>query len=365
MRDWSDTSIHQDFVLKVFCDTNVLVYLVDHTYERLNDLIKLMGESPFLRVVSSEFALFEFVGVRKREHFLRSVVEHPNENADYKLNYLGLMKGLDQFKTIDPTFDEVVEPLRDAVNKEVNQIFEEWDIDFRYSPLNNKQIEPANEICLNSKIANFDSLILVSAVITESADPERHVLLLTNDGSFKSHSESPGLKACYENRGINVQFANVSNLSFGNVDGLKVEKDMDTDLREFLKNEIRSSMTSRLKHLLVGTTFIPRNNSVPKNIICLRLAKDSVVRNGMYLTIVGHDLDFLYTTRKKIDSFQSRGVEVADGQAFDGEERPQISFLLQDVDDDGNVLELNNEILDAFRNEGNLVFIHPDSSIGD
>lgn len=361
MKAWSDTLIHQDFVLKVFCDTNVLIFLVDHTHERLNELIEEMGRSPFIRIVSSEFALFEFVGVRKREHFLRTVASHTRQNQNSKLNLLSLMKGLDHFKTSDPSFDEVIENVRDLVTNEVGAIFSELNIDFSYSPLNDKQIQPANEICLNSKIANFDSLILVSAVMTGAPDPERNVLLLTDDGTFKTHSESPGLASCYENWGIDLRFASVSNLSFVKKDGLKLPTDIETDLDKFLKEQTIASIISRLNHLLVGKTFIPNNNAVPKNIICFRLSKDFVIRTGIYLTIVSPDLDFIYTTRMKIEEFQHQGKPILDGHKFEQEHKPQISFKLQDVDEAGNIMELDDEILDAFRAEGNLVFIHPDS----
>lgn len=69
MKSWS-TQI-DTFKIKVFLDTNILCYLVDNTYPALTSFIDTLNKLPVVDIISSDFVLTEFIGVRKQEHYLR------------------------------------------------------------------------------------------------------------------------------------------------------------------------------------------------------------------------------------------------------------------------------------------------------
>lgn len=61
--------------VSIFLDTNILADILDETFESLNYSINYLKESSFVTLKSSHYVIFELIEVRKREHFLRNVVD--------------------------------------------------------------------------------------------------------------------------------------------------------------------------------------------------------------------------------------------------------------------------------------------------
>jgi len=361
MKSWSDNPIHGNFVIKVFCDTNILVYLIDHTYESLNKLIQLLIASPFIQVVSSKYVIFEFVGVRKREHYLRIAAEKSPKNPEGKINFSSLIKYVDEFNSPHAPFADLAEEIQKNINNEIERLFEEFSIDYEYSDLHKDQLNPTFDVCLNSKLANQDSLVLVSSVLPFPQITNDNVYILTNDTKFVTHFKDSDLKGIFSKYKIPYpQLAYMEQFNFvsGNSINLTAERD-----NEELKNFVNEQTIKFLKQseLFLGEIIMPRSLTIPENIICFKVKKEREWRNDVYITVISKNLEFIYTVKRKIDHFEHQRTKITDGQIFTSDGLSHIAFKAFELDEDGNEKSVENEILNALKEEGNLVFIHPDS----
>lgn len=188
MKPWSDTPIHREFTTKVFLDTNILTYLVDDTYASVSSFFLIAKESPFCELVCSKFVMFEFVGIRKREHYLRKVAANSKKSAKGEINFSSLLnqKFINTFAAPEVEFEDVIEDIKKDVELEIEKITTDLGINFAYSIIHDDQLMPTFDICLSSKISNQDSLVLISSILPTSKDNVTSVIVFTNDGEFAS-----------------------------------------------------------------------------------------------------------------------------------------------------------------------------------
>ncbi|UPT67958.1 MAG: hypothetical protein M0D57_04660 [Sphingobacteriales bacterium JAD_PAG50586_3] len=148
---WSDSPIHEAFSIKFFTDTNLLVYLVDHTYPNLNNFIAILNSVGFTRVISSQYVMFEFVGVRKREHYLRVVADNSQKTPDGKINFGSLIKYQNKYDAPNVVFEDSILLVKKEVDNELESIIRDYNIDYTYSSLHQDQLSPTFDICLSFK----------------------------------------------------------------------------------------------------------------------------------------------------------------------------------------------------------------------
>jgi hypothetical protein len=358
---WSDPP-HTDFRVRIFLDTNVLVFLIDHTYQSLNDFVEIVNESPFVELISSHYVMFEFFGARKREHYLRIAAARAPKTAGGQLNFSSLLKFKDDYQIPGTLFEDVMPTIRNSVMAEVATIASDFKINFEYGSFHQDQLQPTRDVCLASKLQNQDCLVLISAILPEPNTTQRNVLLLTKDENFVKHFESADLGNVLTSHAIfPPRLVQLNRMESTGTRAISLTTTIDpVSLAQDLKSYLLSMITSQLSASFLGHTFVPKSSAVPLDCVCFSLSNRTSFPIDVYVTVLSKDLDFIYTTRSKVSDFRHRGSPVSNSSVFPPGDN-HISFRLLDVDESGNPKDMDQTILAAIRAQGNLVFIHPDS----
>jgi hypothetical protein len=365
MQSWSDKPIHHAFCVRLFLDTNILYYLIDNTYQTLNDFIELLNESEFAELISSRYAIFEFVGARKREHYLRIAVSNLKGNPARQVDFSSLLKFKDEYALPGINFEDVISDIKASVKAEVEKIITDYNINFEYSSFHEAQLDPTFDICLGSKISNQDCLIIVSSVLPQPKTSHSNVVLLTNDGKLVSHFKSAKLDDVLASHSISSPYM----LAFDNIrvaDAPPIQLTNPIEklaLKELVKSNLLALIRLKLSQRYLGTTFEARSITVPRNCVCFKLIENYNLPENVYVTVVSKDLDFIYTVKKRVGAFWHNGNPVTDGYTLPVNQKNNISFLIEDIDKEGRSTQVEQGIIDAIRAEGNLIFIHPDSTV--
>lgn len=358
MKTWSDSPVHEDFCIKFFLDTNLLVYLIDNTYPRLNNFVEILNGSLFARIISSRYVIFEFVGVRKREHYFRIAAENSDRTPNGSINFSSLFKYRDHFDNPEAVFEDEIQEIKQAVDGEVERIATEFNIDFEYSSFHSDQFQLTIEVCLTSKISNHDSLVLVSGVLPQSKDTE-HIIFLTNDSSLVSSFNDANIETILQNNSIiSPELIKVDNAP-ENLKLVGKNCTTETELEGKIMQLLAKSISKKMNQNYLGKTFPPTGNNFPNDCISFSMSLEKTLKNGLYITVLGKDLDFIYTTKRPLEFWNNNAP--IDGEFIPQQENRNISCKIVDVDETGTETPVQQEIIDALRSEGNLVFIHPDS----
>ena len=174
MEPWSDLPVRERFRIKFYLDTNILSYLVDNTYSGLTLTMNYLKNSEFADLVSSKYVIFEFVGIRKREHYLQKVLQKSTSAAG-KVNISSLLKYKDNFNAPEVKFEDVQADIKLAVETEVQDITTNFGIDYSANILHDTLLNPTFEINLSSRVSKEDSLVLTSAVWSDATTKEEYV----------------------------------------------------------------------------------------------------------------------------------------------------------------------------------------------
>ena len=362
MENWSDSPVHQSFSIKFFVDTNILVYLIDNTYQSLSDFIELSKDCKFIDLVSSKYVIFEFVGIRKKEHYLRKVAAGSKVSGKGEINFSSLLTYQNKYEAPEADFDTVIPIIKKAVEEEVEKIARDYDIQYDYSILHEDQLSPTFDICLSTKIANQDSLVLITSVLPQPLTTHGSVQLLTNDADFAKYYNKANVDHIFTNHAISKP----SVLPINNIEGEKksfinLKDDIKKiDIGKHLKNKIIRLILEKNDALFLGKTF-PPSATFPNNVISFKLISNRLAPENIYLTVISKELNFIYTSKRKISSLWNNGSALATGFISPADTKINVSYKLVDIDDTGNEIAVSMDIINAIRAEGNLVFIHPDS----
>ena len=140
------------------------------------------------------------------------------------------------------------------------------------------------------------------------------------------------------------------------------ESKEDGKLQVYLPEKIKELLLIKNESFYLGKT-IPCGNSpkFPTDVICFKLNANAEINQGLYITIIGKDLDFIYTTKTKINDFWDQ-TSIKKYPYSSTEDRP-ISFRPFELDDGNKPISLPSHIISRLRETSNLVFINPDSFI--
>lgn len=362
MEPWSDSPIHPSFTIKFFIDTNILVYLVDNTFQSLTDFIDLAKDLRFVELVSSKYVIFEFTGVRKREHYLRKVVSESKLSIKGEINFSSLLNYQNKFEAPEVSFDNIINKIKSDVETELLDISTNYKINYNYSTLHDDQLHPTSQICLSTKLANQDCLVLVSGVMPQPGMANGDLQILTNDGDFvRFYAEADAnLDSLF--KGYKVQKPQI--LAINSVfPGLNLKQEINKiNLENHLVTAILKLIVEKNKNNYLGKTIQPDSQSFPKDVIAFKINLNMPVPENFYITIISKSLKFIYTTKKKIGKLQHNGSEVNKGHIFTDDSKNKVAFKAIDIDSaTGKDLAIDQTIIAQLREEGNLVFIHPDS----
>jgi hypothetical protein len=360
METWSHTAV-KEFKTTFFVDTNILSYLIDETYPLLNEFVKYLKDSPIVDLVSSEYALLEFIGIRKREHYLREAVFQTQQSGK-ALNMSSLLKYHNRFELPEIDFYLLLPNIKANVDAEIEKITSEYRITFR-NGFHRDLLNPSSDICLSSKISKEDSLILISSILPNEGEKNDNVILITNDGDFHKwfydEKITQNIENVFKNHAIakpNLQhikeIEGKNNRKFNLIENKDNIDDVITNLSAYLQENLKQ----RLANLYLGKTFSARNKTL-KDCICFEADINKNIPNNSFLTIIGENLDFIYNIDHRICLWNNGKAVEGDNFIATEESNTHLSFKLN-IDD--SVSE-KSTILAKLKESGNLVFLHPNN----
>ena len=362
MYPWSD-SPHPNFQVKFFVDTNILVYLVDKTYPSLINFIELSRDSKFVELVSSNYVIFEFIGVRKKEHYLRKVANSVEKSDKGEINFSSLLTYHNKFEAPEVPFESVAALIKADVKAELDIISTTYDINYDFSTLHKEQLEPTSDICLETKIGNQDSLVLVSAILPKPGIKTDNLYLITNDADFVNFFEKANIDHLFTQHNLQkpslVKIDKIENLT-KSILSLKNPVEL-VEIQKYLNDSIIKMILEKNRPLFLGKTITPTSPTFPKDLVCFKFNLNTVVPKNIYLTVISKDLSFIYTSKKKIIALHHGASTLAKGHIFTDEAKNKVSYKLVEIDDNGEDIPPNFDMIEILREEGHYVFIHPDS----
>ncbi|MCB0749285.1 MAG: hypothetical protein KDC90_17620, partial [Ignavibacteriae bacterium] len=214
---------------------------------------------------------------------------------------------------------------------------------------------------LSTKLSKEDSLVLVSALLPEPSKPEKIIHLVSKDEQFASSVNDTNLTAIYTDHSLSspdVDWINKIELESGTWVNLTNKQD-DARLDAFLPAKVSELIKTKNTELYLGRTFTPGGNGFPANALCFKIDLNKKLPRNIFITIISKDLTFIYSSKHSIPEFWQNGSAIPDNFSTNEEAQTNISFLITDE----NEINLSAEIMGRLREEGNLVFIHPDSNV--
>lgn len=359
MEAWSHSPV-KEFKTTFFVDTNILCYLVDNTYPSLNKFIEHIKQSPIIDLISSEYVLLEFVGVRKREHYLRESLLQ-TQALGKPINLSSLLKYHNQYSLPEITFHSLLPQIKNNVDAEKEKITSDFGISFS-SGFHRELFNPTSDICLSSKISKEDSLVLISSVLPNEGKANENVILFTSDADFHSWFNEKEIETNINDifNKHNIYKPDLQYIRSINGDNNQKFNLPDTgEIKDIIVNfnsYINKNLKNRLEKLFIGNTFTPQGKNFPDDCVCFKVKSNLPVQNKKHITILGKDLNFVYNIENKI-SFWNNGKEISDEEFTATEGNSWLSFK---VEIDNENPEKTN-ILAKLKEEDNLIFIHPDN----
>ncbi|MGI4734240.1 MAG: hypothetical protein ACRYG7_03585 [Janthinobacterium lividum] len=356
-------SVLDGFTVKVFLDTNILVYLVDDLYLSLNETILILQKNLYANLISSSFVVFEFVGVRKKEHFLRKILQNKFSKGDdgkfdiTKVNLLSVLRYNDSYETDDASFDSIKAEIERSIEGDLNAIAQRFKVDFEKNTLHAKLLEPTKKLFLGSRISKEDCLVVSSAVWPDQMSQNDNLLLFSNDKDFVNKLNGIEIKDFFNDKSASaphatyLQHAGIRNYNLTQTHSLE---DLASNIKGLVKELIK---TNNEKYYLGVTVAAPKNHL---DIVAFSLESKRIIPENCVIVIVSKDLQFFFVSSEAVTKFQQQGSEVV--LPFTAEEDISLAFKLDFAKDpDLEVIVGESKAIQLMRNAGHLVFIHPDS----
>lgn len=353
METWSHSPI-TDFKTLFFLDTNILCYLIDETYPSLSKFISTFKDSPFIELISSEYVLLEFVGLRKKEHYLREAINKSQANG-IQINMLSLLNDYKRYSLKEFDFYQLIPSIKSNVDAEIEKIVSQFNISFS-SQFHKNLFSPTSDLCLSTKISREDSLILISSITPRVGEINENVILLTNDTDFKKWYFETDINSIFQLH--KLPKPDIHGVS--SIDGEQILNLFDNILDDKINRNaiayIKKILINRLPNLFIGTTFINSSKGFPNDCLCFNAQPNVKVTNNKYITILGKDLDFIYNIEQTV-SFWSNGSAISDEGFIASEGCSYLSFRI----DFESANPKKEDILRKLKEAGNMIFYHPDN----
>lgn len=350
--------------IKVALDTQILAYLVDNTYPNITAFIKKLSESDYVDLVCSRFSIYEFIGIRKLEHYLRCLVEHTRVNGG-NLNLSSAIKYKSEFDSPELKYLDTFETVKEEVEKELKRIYEDYGVEYEQINIHNNLWKPHQDLVLTTKISKEDSLLMLSCIFPDTLQKESHLVMLTNDDQFYKSVrggekeielsdkvfEESGLSRphLYRLREMKIPNDETLNLTESEID--------DAKLTEFTKGFIIEQIKEKNKNFLLGEVInCACNNELKKKLLCFRLSEDKELIEGMYISILAPDFT-TYSHSEKLSNFKCWGDITLPYKSGEDAKSREISIELTD----SSGANIEEDLMTKITAKGSLVLIHPDS----
>ena len=354
--------IDDNFRIKIALDTQILAYWVDKTYPNLCLFIEELSKSPFVDIVCSRFAIYEFVGIRKVEHYLRCLIYKPTENGA-KPNFTSALKYKNEFNNPEIPYSKVFSEIKKAVENELKQIDDLLDIDYDTLTFPNELWEPHQDLVLSTRMSKEDSLLLMSSIFNDELKKEDYLVLLTNDKQFYDSIEEESGEIFQKH---NLTKPKVYSLKEMNIEGTTINLVSDKKEEEIIKDFTTKFILERIKEknqkLYIGKVS-SCSKSFEGKLLCFKLEANTL-ENNLYLSILSKNLEYLYNIGSKLTNFHAKRKAIEKYPytpiEYIDEKGKDISCNIS-VQVKVNGDYLNEEDYSKISKTGDLVFIHPDT----
>ncbi len=354
--------IDDNFRIKIALDTQILAYWIDKTYPNLSLFIEELSKSPFVDIVCSRFAIYEFVGIRKVEHYLRCLVYKTTKNGATP-NFSSALKYKNEFNNPEIRYLEVSSEIKEKIEEELKQIDNLLDVDYHTLTFPNRLWEPHQDLVLSTRMSKEDSLLLMSSIFNDEFKEEDYLVLLTNDGQFYRSIQDESGEIFQKH---NLTKPKVYSLKEMNIEGTTINLVSDKKEEEIIKDFTTKFILERIKEknekLYIGKVK-PCPKECKGKLLCFGL-EANVLENNLYLSVLSKNLEYLYNIESKLTNFHAKREAI--------EEYPYTP--IEYIDEKGEDISrnisvkvkkngdyLSKEDYSKISQTGDLVFIHPDT----
>ena len=354
MEKWSAQL--EKFTINFFVDTNILVYLVDGKYPSLTAFIKALSETPVVGLYASEYVLSEFIGVRKQEDYFQAVIDKSRQEGK-TINLSEFLRHNKSYEIKDYDYDSLKDVVKQKVDEEIERVTREFGITFLRNN-NNLQVGPMKEVCLSTKISKEDSLVLVSSLFREKEEIiTEPVILLTNDSEFCKFANlsKEYIGSVLAEEGLlnpAVEFVN----TIGRVANCKKLNNLTQEIEDINKcvaDYLIACMKELFGEYYIGNTLKVNFKNAPAHTLGIDV-KVPELKNGLFIAIVSKDMDYIFCPRAQADFH--KGPDSIGENFVPQKDDSHVSFVC-----DTEEVVVSDEIFNKLNDDGNLVFIHPDS----
>ena len=350
--------IDDNFRIKIALDTQILAYWIDNTYPNLSLFIEELSKSPFVDIVCSRFAIYEFVGIRKVEHYLRCLIYKPTENGA-KPNFTSALKYKNEFNNPEIPYSKVFPEIKKAVENELKVIDDLLDIDCDTLTFPNELWEPHQDLVLSTRISKEDSLLLMSSIFNDELKKEDYLVLLTNDKQFYDAIEEESGEIFQKH---NLTKPKVYSLKEMNIEGTTINLVSDKKEEEIIKDFTTKFILERIKEKN-EKLYIGKVKRCPEKykgkLLCFGLEADTL-GNNLYLSVLSEKLEYLYNIKEPLTDFhygrEGKRIENTYTPIKENKDSRNISVKVKENGD-----YLSKENYSKISKTGDLVFIHPDT----
>jgi hypothetical protein len=348
--------VDDKYRITIFLDTNILIDVLDGTFGNLNNSINFFITSEFVTLKSSHYVMFEMIENRKWKHFSEEVFKQNGANSSIKKKYHWKIDGV---KYTDHKTD-----IQQKVLEEKEKIFRDFTIVWEENVLHDKLLTPTLDLCLESTISREDSLVLLSCVFPKDKEKEEQVLLMSRDKDFNKSCNEIDIKSIFSKHNLTVPEMIKTGCIFCEKQPKKINLNADhqhtqDEIIQFWKQKIIETIIKKNKGSFLGYSY-SYNAAVGNGCVFFKLPKGIQLINNIGLTIIGKDLDFVYSTHIIPEFWNNQKIDIY--PFVDNENNATISFKPYDKDENGSIIEFQNqELLAKMREKGNLVFINEDA----
>lgn len=350
--------------IKIALDTQILSYLVDNTYPNLTLFIKELSQNQFVDIICSRFAIYEFIGIRKLEHYLRCLVNETVLKGG-KLNFSSAIKYKSEFNTPELKYADTYQSVKEEVEKELSLMYDDFGIVYDNINIHNNLWKPHQDLVLSTRISKEDSLLLLSSIFPDTLYKEDFLVLLTNDkqfhGVFCDDKEIEISNTVFTDNILkkpHIFHLKSIPLSTGRKLNLIDDTISGDEMKTFANQFIVEQIIEKNNKLFLGTI-----ESCPANmqgkLMCFKLVANELLK-GIYITVLSEKLEYVYNHKELLENFynvtQINNYPYIPDAGIDNSRNISIEMK----DKEGNYL--NDEDYQKLSKNA-LIFIHPDSSL--
>lgn len=350
------------FRLVVALDTNILAYLIDNTFPNLTQFIEMLNDSNIVDFRCSKFALYELIGIRKLEHYLRCLINETSKPGG-EVNFSSALKYKNYFSAPELDYDTARQLIRTKVENDLKRVYNEFNITFLKATIEDNLWEAFVDLLLDTKISKEDALLFLTSYNLNEETSSRKLMFLTNDKElFKILSDdntypriAPFGLPQYDIHPIDEIKLNGTNYNLTDNKTPLNKNQVNLTTKEFILEKLRLRFNDLFLGQVVRCTCSRANR---ERLLCINLHSGKTLKSDMFISIVSSVDYSVYNHPVKISRWEHEGTELHLPYTVQvGQSDYYVSVEI--TTSTGELL--SPELMSKITAKNNLVFIHPDT----